>query len=90
MQKQLAELMTTLNKNQRLSKLAISEKGFLFDPETGQSFTLNYSGMQTLNHLKRGESLEDTAKHLADEFKIPHDTALNSIEAFLIQLGRYI
>ncbi len=90
MQKQSTELIESLNKNQKLSKLAVSEKGFLFDPETGQSFTLNRSGLLAINYLKKGESVDDTARHLSDEFKISHETALTSIEAFLIQLGRYI
>ncbi len=90
MQKQVADLMKSLSKNQRLSKFAISDRGFLFDPETGQSFTLNATGLVAMNHLKNGETIEETAKHLADEFKVPHETAVNSVEAFLIQLGRYI
>lgn len=90
MQKQAAELFKSLNKNQRLSRFAVSEKGFLFDPETGQSFTLNRSGLLTLNHLKKGQSIEETAKFLSEEFKVPQETAMNSVEAFLIQLGRYI
>ena len=90
MEKQLAELIKTLSKNQRLNKLAVSESGFLFDPETGQSFTLNRTGLVTLNHLKRGSSIEETAALLAKDYRISLETAMNSVEAFLLQLGRYI
>lgn len=90
MEKQLAELMKTLGKNQRLSKLAVSESGFLFDPETGQSFTLNRTGLLTLSYLKRGSSIEETAAQLAKDYKISLEIATNSVEAFLLQLGRYI
>ena len=90
MQNQLTELINTLKSNQRLHKLAISETGFLFDPQTGQSFTLNHTGLAALNYLKRGESIEDTANFLSEDFKVPVDVALNGVESFLLQLGRYI
>jgi hypothetical protein len=90
MQKQIGELIQQLSKNQRLSKFAVSESGFLFDPVTGQSFTLNPTGLITFNRLKQGESIEDTASYLANEYDIARDTALHSIETFLIQLGRII
>ncbi len=90
MQKQIGELMQILGKGQRLSKLAVSDSGFLFDPVSGQSFTLNHTGLATFNRLKSGASIEDTASFLASEYSLSHDIALTSVEAFLIQLGRYI
>lgn len=90
MEKQSSEMLKTLSKNQRLARFAVSETGFLFDPETGQSFTLNKTGLITLNHLKYGDSVEETAAYLAKQYKVPLDVALSSVEAFLIQLGRYI
>ncbi len=90
MEKQLAELMKTLNKSQKLAKLAVSESGFLFDPETGQSFTLNKTGLVTLNQLKRGSSIEETASYLSQNYMVSVEAAMNSVEAFILQLGRYL
>jgi hypothetical protein len=90
MQKQIGDLIQTLCKNQRLSKFAVSESGFLFDPVTGQSFTLNQTGLLTFNRLKTGESIADTAAFLANEYDVSRESALASVEAFLIQLGRII
>lgn len=90
MQKQITELMQLLSRNQRLAKFAVSESGFLFDPVTGQSYTLNHTGLITFNRLKKGESIEDTASFLSKEYDITCDTATNSVEAFLIQLGRVL
>ncbi len=90
MDKQLAELMERLSKSHKLSKLAVSESGFLFDPETGQSFTLNQSGLSTLNQLKRGASVAETADFLAENYMVSQEVALSSVEAFLLQLGRYV
>lgn len=90
MQKLTSESLKSLSDGQKLARLAISDTGFLFDPVSGQSFTLNKSGLITLNHLKAGSSIEDTAKDLSQKYKISYELAAASVEAFLIQLGRYI
>ncbi len=74
----------------RLAKLAVSETGFIFDPQTGQSFTLNQTGLLALDLLKRGNSLEMTAQYMSDEYEVTMDVASSSLEAFLYQLGRYL
>lgn len=89
MQKQIVELIDRWNKSRRLSGFAISDTGFLFDPVTGQSFTLNHTGLIALNCLRHGESIESTAEHLSREYNVSADVALNSVESFLLQLGRY-
>ncbi|MBY0546527.1 MAG: PqqD family protein [Candidatus Obscuribacterales bacterium] len=74
----------------RLSKLAVSETGFIFDPQTGQSYTLNHTGMLALDLIKRGNTLENAAQYLADEYEVSREIAASSLEAFLFQLGRYL
>ena len=85
-----SELLEQLTKDDRLAKFAVSETGFLFDPQTGQSFTLNSTGLITLTQLKRGDDVADVAMHLSERFRVSQETALSSIEAFLVQLGRYL
>ena len=75
---------------ERLQRLAVSDTGFVFDPQTGQSFTLNSTGMISLNHLKRGDSVEDTARSLAEIYGVSIELARTSVEAFLLQMGRYL
>ena len=83
-------LLQKMCKDGRLAKLAISETGFIFDPQTGQSFTLNQTGLLALDLLKRGNSLENAAQYLSDEYDVPMEVAASSLEAFLFQLGRYL
>lgn len=85
-----AELLKELSKDERLSRIAISDTGFIFDPQTGQSFTLNRTGLVTLSILKRGSSIDETAEQLSHQYGITEETAVNSVEAFLLQLGRYL
>lgn len=90
MSKAAADLLVELTKDERLARFAVSETGFLFDPQTGQSFTLNRTGLVTLSHLKRGETIDSTADQLAQQFRVSRETAISSVEAFLLQLGRYL
>jgi hypothetical protein len=75
---------------ERLQKLAVSDTGFVFDPQTGQSFTLNSTGLMSLNLLKKGTTVENTAACLAREYGVSVEVASSSLEAFLVQFGRYL
>jgi hypothetical protein len=44
-------------------KLAISDSGFVFDPQTGESFSLNETGAEILNMMKEGKSDNDIRQH---------------------------
>lgn len=74
----------------RLRQLAVSDTGFVFDPQTGQSFTVNATGRLVLDCLKRRGGLEEAAQSLAEDCDVPLELALSSVEAFLMQLGRYL
>lgn len=75
---------------ERLLQLAISDTGFVFDPQSGQSYSLNRSGLLTLECLKRGSSIERAAECLCEEYDVTPELAVSSIEAFLLQLRRYL
>jgi hypothetical protein len=58
----------------RLQHLAINDEGFIFDPATGESFTVNPTGLVILNGLKENKPLEIIIKDLKDKFDfIPED-----------------
>lgn len=76
--------------SERLKKLAVSDSGFVFDPQTGQSFSLNGTGLMSLNLLKKGASVEDTANCLSQQYGVTYEVAATSVEAFLLQLERYL
>lgn len=53
-----------------LKRLAISESGFIFDPETGHSFSVNETGMLILKALKNDQSLEQILQFITDSYEI--------------------
>jgi PqqD family protein of HPr-rel-A system len=54
----------------RLRELALSDSGFVFDPMTGHTFTVNSSGLFILRLLKDGVGDEEVGARLAEEFEM--------------------
>ncbi len=73
----------------KINRLAISEEGFIFDPETGNSFTTNSTGLTILKYLKEGMSIEKIASKIAQEYEIEEEEALKDILDFIEQLRIY-
>lgn len=53
----------------RLRDLALSDTGFVFDPLTGHTFSVNATGLMVLRALKDGALPERLAGKLAEEFE---------------------
>lgn len=55
----------------RLKKnIAVSDTGFVFDPETGESFTLNETGILLFRFMKEGKTEEEITKRITEEYDI--------------------
>jgi hypothetical protein len=71
----------------RLRDLALSDSGFVFDPLTGHTFTVNLTGQLALRCLKDGLSAEDTAHRISEEFAVDQDEDLvRDLRDFVLQL----
>ena len=55
------------------SNIAVSETGFVFDPTSGESYSINPEGQEILQLLKDGKSAEEITKTMTGEYEI--DTA---------------
>jgi hypothetical protein len=73
-----------INKN-----IAISENGFLFNPTTGEPFSVNPIGAEIIMLLKEGKSLEMIAKQLHNEYHIDEATLEKDIADFIGILKTY-
>jgi hypothetical protein len=58
-----------MNSADRLRGLAISDSGFLFDPITGMTFTVNETGRAILDLLKQGLAPEAIRDELGQRFE---------------------
>ena len=52
----------------RLQQLAISESGFIFDPVSGHSFSVNETGMAIVRLLQQGKDLPATIAELQNSY----------------------
>ena len=53
-----------------LMRLALSDSGFVFDPVSGNSFSVNGSGMAILRRLQQGTDLTRIVTSLCEEFEV--------------------
>lgn len=70
----------------RLQGLALSERGFLFDPATGQTYSLNPTATFLLKSLIAGAAPGKLAPLVAARFDVDVETADRDAEQFLLQL----
>jgi hypothetical protein len=68
---------------QRLRDLAISESGFLFDPYTGSSFTVNRTGRFILELLKKGKEIQEIQSALQEKFRVEEADLRTDISEFV-------
>ena len=59
-----------LPKPEHLTRLALSDSGFVFDPVTGNSFSVNGSGLAILRRLQQGTDLPGIVASLSEEFEV--------------------
>ena len=71
-----------------LPMLAISETGFVFDPRTGHSYSVNPTGLALLRSLKQGQTALRFEEELRASFECPADIATD-VETFLNAMVNY-
>ena len=74
----------------KLSHLALSDNGFLFDSATGHTYSLNETGTFILKKLIQGLSLEEINKEMMEIYDIASDILSKDLERFfhfLSELG---
>jgi PqqD family protein of HPr-rel-A system len=70
----------------RLQHLAINNEGFVFDPTTGESFTVNPSGLTILNSLKENKSIDSVIADLKASYDFIPEEIERDVNDFLSQL----
>jgi len=70
----------------KLSRIALNDEGFIFDPETGNSYTVNKTGLFILKLLKEGKSEREIVKSLTETFNVDEKEAERDLVDFIEQL----
>jgi len=66
-----------------LERLAVSESGFVFDPVSGHSFTVNETGLSILRALQQDRHLDALRAGLLEEFDVDETTLERDLLEFL-------
>jgi PqqD family protein of HPr-rel-A system len=69
--------------------IAVSESGFLFDPNSGESFSVNASGKEILRLLAKGKSLAEIESAILSDFDIDEKSFNRYMDDFSHTLRRF-
>ena len=69
--------------------IAISDSGFLFNPSTGDSYSVNPIGQEIIKLLEEGKSEEEIMNQINDEYMIDKNTVEKDLYDFLNMLKNY-
>jgi PqqD family protein of HPr-rel-A system len=71
---------------EKLSRLAVSDEGFVFDPSSGDSYLLNQTGLTILRSLQKGTTEDDVVDELARRYDIKTESAERDVTDFVSRL----
>lgn len=63
--------------------LAISENGFVFNPTTGDSFSVNELGAMIINEIKAGKSKNEILEVVSNDYNADKSTIEKDLNEFL-------
>lgn len=69
--------------------IAISETGFVFDPNSGDSFTLNSIGKEILEQFQDGKSKSDISYNILNKYEVDEFTFERNYEDFIAMLNHF-
>lgn len=70
----------------KLSHLAVSDEGFVFDPSSGDSYTVNHTGLVILRALQEGKDDSEIVRVLTDRYDVTPNEATRDVADFNARL----
>ncbi|MDG1729689.1 MAG: PqqD family protein [Algibacter sp.] len=71
------------------NNIAISETGFVFDPNSGDSYSLNSIGKEILELIKSGKSKSDISFHILNTYDADEFTFERNYDDFIDMLKHH-
>ncbi len=69
--------------------IAISDTGFVFNPTTGDSFSVNPIGLQILRDLQKGASESEIQINLQHNFQVDKETVEKDVYDFFKMIAQF-
>ncbi len=71
------------------SNIALSESGFIFNPNTGESFTLNPTGQQLFVMIREGMEYDTIRDYFMEHFETEESIFEKDFEDFIHMMTSY-
>ncbi|MGN7610763.1 PqqD family protein [Magnetococcales bacterium HHB-1] len=82
------DILEKMDRSQ-LSSLAINEQGFAFNPESGESFTLNIIAREIIEAIKAGIDSQSIVMQLVETYDVNFEEAYADVIDFMEHLKMY-
>ncbi len=69
--------------------IALSDSGFLFNPSSGDSYSVNPIGIEIIKMMKEGRSNKDISKHILENYAVDEATVEKDYYDFLKMLEQH-
>ncbi len=69
--------------------IAISESGYVFNPSSGESFTVNPIGIELVNMIRDEKSYEEISRTMLAKYNTDNDTFEKDFQDFIGLLKSY-
>jgi hypothetical protein len=69
--------------------IAISDSGFVFNPNNGDSFTLNPIGLEIVRLIQEGKDDNDIVDHITENYSVDASTVEKDVYDFKKSIIRY-
>lgn len=71
------------------NNIAVSDNGFVFNPGSGESFTVNPVGLVMLNMLRKGLSQSEIVATIIEEYNIDASSVERDLNDFKEMMRQY-
>ncbi len=71
------------------NNIALSESGFIFNPNTGESFTLNPAGLEIFEMIRDEKTEKDILDAILEKYDIEANMAEKDLDDFIHYLNTY-
>jgi hypothetical protein len=69
--------------------IALSDNGFVFNPTTGDSFTMNSTGKEVILLIKEGKSIDQIRDLMIEKYEVDRITLERYLEDFINELNTF-
>lgn len=71
-----------------LSEIMFNDRGFAFDPTSGETFQLNTTGLRIVMTLRQTQDRDEALAKITEDFEVDENTARRDLDEFLESIAQ--